>query len=112
MPIAICTLSRQVPVPLDSERDVTKLWREAAGLDCQEMTVMVTQSAAVYGNIYDVIAQLHLPSVWSEANQILLQESLASALSSWLSLSPNRIFILTTILPAGRVVEGGETQRW
>lgn len=76
------------------------------------MTVNILHSQAQAGNRYAIMATLLLPSIWSDEDVTSLQLGLASALAAFYALPVEQVFISTTIVASGRVVEKGQTVCW
>ena len=76
------------------------------------MTVNIVLSTEQFGNPYDIMANLYLPSLWSKQDVALLQTGLAKALASYFEAPLNSVFVMTSILDSGQVVENGEQVVW
>ena len=64
------------------------------------------------GKEYAVIATLLLPSIWLRNEISALQKGLARALSVYYSLPNEQVFITTSIVDSGFVVENGNEVTW
>lgn len=110
MPIANCFVSNGRSDALDPER-LTRAWRDASGIDSDEMTVNVV-AAEQGGKAYAAMAWLYLPSLWSDDDVVSLGEGLASAIASVGGIESSAIQVITAVVGSGAVVESGGTVRW
>ena len=109
MPIANCIVTSGCK---DGPSDLIELWSKEAGISRQHMTINIMASRAQFGNRYDVMATLLLPSMWSGEDISALQTGLARALSQHFALPPEQVHVVTNIVDSGFVVEAGEELSW
>lgn len=109
MPIANCILSKDSP---SGSGNVIQSWSKASGKSADEMTVNFITADEQQGNVYKVLANLYLPSIWSESDISSLQLGLASALAEYFSISLDDILVITTVIESGKVVESGKEIKW
>ena len=112
MPIASCQVSKKCFERRSDTIDPIRLWADISGKSAEHMTISISCTDVGFGKTYDVLAQLLLPDVWSQDDIASLQVSLAKALASYFSISVNSVFVATTIVNSGNVVEDGEIQHW
>lgn len=109
MPIANCIVTsdcRQSPGSL------VELWASESGKSAEHMTVNIVTSDRQYGNQYPVMANLLLPSIWSNSDISRLQTGLAKALAKSFNVALNQVHIITNIVDSGLVVEDGQEIKW
>lgn len=90
---------------------IIRLWSRAAGVGAEEMTVNLV-SATQGGRRYAAMAQLLVPSVWSDDDIERLSVGLARALAEATDAEPPSVQVITTVLTTGSVVEGGRIVHW
>jgi len=114
MPIANCIISSKYLGHDDNSKDLMRLWVEHSGIQQagSEMTVNIISSNSQMGKGYAVMATLLLPSIWSKNEISALQKGLARALSVYYSLPNDQVFITTSILDSGFVVDNGSEVTW
>ncbi len=112
MPIADVTIAPDLRLDRDELADFTTAWSEASGVSAEHMTVTFTQAGAQSGEPYDLAAKLHLPSLWPDDRIDALQLGLAHALAERFGIGRDRVIVMTSILPSGRVVDRGEIETW
>lgn len=106
MPVAQCFLARLPEV------DLVERWSSHAGVGPEHMTLQLVEVDAQQGRPYEAVAWLHLPALWSEERVERLQLGLARALAEALDVPADQVMVLTSIVPSGRVVEGGRIVRF
>jgi len=112
MPIANCIITTDCNKNSASPNDLIQRWASESKISPDDMTVNITTSDAQQGKKYTVMANLLLPSVWSNADISQLQIGLAKALSSYFNVPPEEVFVATSIINSGMVVEGGKEIKW
>jgi len=76
------------------------------------MTINIITSSQQLGNKYPIMANLMLPSIWSSSDISLLQIGLANALSLYFNVSLEEVFVSTSIVNSGMLIEAGEEVEW
>jgi len=109
MPIANCFLRADIPLP---SADIASAWRSTIGVDLKDVSISFIPGCLRQGAAYAVMVQLFLPSLWSPASIKTIQLSLADLLQQSMSLEPEDVFIITTIVQSGAVVEQGAIVEW
>ena len=112
MPIANCIVSPRCYENAARSADLIQIWAHESGKSPDAMTVNIVLSTEQFGNPYDIMANLYLPSLWSKQDVALLQTGLAKALASYFEAPLNSVFVMTSILDSGQVVENGEQVVW
>lgn len=111
MPIAHCLVNDIDIVPDQWERIVAELAAKAK-LSVSDITLSIVTGIKQFGNPYKVMVNLYLPTLWNSVDIELIQKSLINALVSNLELPPEEIFIMTTLIDSGNVVENGKIVWW
>lgn len=109
MPIANCIVA---PECASGAGDLIELWASSSGLPAEQMTINIIPRSEQLGKRYTIMANLLLPSLWSDAHISRLQLGLASALSLHFAVAIDEIFVTTQIVTSGLVVEGGREIHW
>ncbi|BFM48913.1 hypothetical protein [Marinomonas sp. THO17] len=109
MPIANCLVSSKCQ---PGNTNLIDLWANASGQSSEQMTVTISHYDQQFGHDYEVIVNLYLPSLWSKNTISLLQTGLSKALSEHFSLPIEQVFIMTSLIDSGFVVESGEAVNW
>ncbi len=109
MHIANCIIDQ---IPSTKGTDIVAEWAKHSGQSASHMTVNLITRSEQFGNQYEVMVNLFLPSLWSKDNVSKLQIGLARALSHCLQVSLEQVHIVTSIIDSGLVVENGEVITW
>lgn len=109
MPIANCFVAAQC---LPGSGDITELWSAETGFGRDEMTVNVVEVTEQYGKPYSVLATLYLPTLWSPDRISALQLGLAKTLAQCFNQPLAQVFVITTLVVSGQVVEAGQEQHF
>ncbi|MGY3686846.1 hypothetical protein ACXAAV_09270 [Vibrio coralliilyticus] len=111
MPIAHCTILSDL-VSKAETGEVIERWGSLSEQPTTDMTINFVRAERQEGKSYEIIANLFLPSVWSEKSVSALQLGLAKALSESFFVEPKNVLVMTTILSSGFVVENGREVTW
>ena len=111
MPIAHCLVKDFVILPHEWDDVVTDL-AEKAKLNKTDITLNVIANTHQFGNHYKIMVNLYLPTLWTSMDVELIQTSLLQAFIENLKLNPSEIFILTSLIESGHVVENGKIVWW
>ncbi|MCM5506982.1 MULTISPECIES: hypothetical protein [Vibrio] len=111
MPIAHCTISPDLVFKVETG-EVMERWGSLSEQPTTDMTINFVRANRQEGRPYLIIANLFLPSVWSEKSVSALQLGLAKALSESFSVESQNVLVMTTILSSGFVVENGREVTW
>lgn len=111
MPIAHCLVNDIDIVPEEWDKIISDLAVKAK-LQVGEITLNVISGVKQFGNPYKVMVTLYLPTVWNSVDIELIQKSLLYALTVNLKLPPEDIFIMTSLIDSGNVVENGKIVWW
>lgn len=112
MPIANCIITSNCNKGSGESNELIKLWASESKKSSEDMTINITTSDEQYGKQYAVMANLLLPSIWSDSDISQLQLGLAKALSLHFNVSLKEVFVATCIVNSGMVVEEGKEVEW
>jgi len=111
MPIANC-LVRDIEVdPVLWEKITTDL-ATLIKLSTDDITLNVSVNGMQFGKKYRVMVHLYLPTIWNALDIEMIENSLYKALQTNLSTRPDEIFIMTSLIEPGHVVENGKIIWW
>lgn len=111
MPIANCFIKNKQIKPEDLQELIIK-WSEEIQVDVKDICFTVVTDFLQAGQQYEILVNLYLPSLWSENDVTTIQKGLMRVLTTFFKLKPSEIFILTSIIQSGHVVENGEIVEW
>lgn len=111
MPIANCFIKeREIWISgLDS---MAIEWAELIGADQKDICLNIITNFHQFGNQYSIMVNLYLPSLWSDSDVRRIQMGLVKVITKYLNISSDKIFIVTSIVQSGHVVENGEAVSW
>ncbi len=112
MLIAHCFVSVKYQQAVIGAQNIVGLWHEESLQSAEFMTVNTVNICEQKGKAYGIMANLTLPSLWSEKNVNQLQLGLANALAKYYNAPLKEAHVLTTIIPSGLVVENGQLVTW
>lgn len=111
MPIANCFIQGSLVRTADFKKLVSE-WSSSINIDEKDITLNVISDHEQYGQNYATLISLYLPSLWSSADVENIQKSLSDLFVKHLQVSPNDIFIMTSIIESGKVFTNGKTEKW
>lgn len=109
MPIANCIVRKDC-VLVDS--DLVQNWSKASGITQKDMTVNIIESVLQSGCGYKIMANLYLPSMWSDSEVSALQVALSKTLAHCFRVPVEQVHVMTEIIKSGMAVEAGESVSW
>lgn len=112
MPVANCVVCKDCYQRVNSNRSLIALWADESGKSAQHMSVNIIEAVQQQGNACPILANLYLPSLWSEQDIDALQTGLAKALARYFEVAVSQVLVITSIVDSGRVVENGQVERW
>ncbi len=112
MPIANCIITSDCKNSSGDSNELIKLWANESKQSSEAMTINITTSDEQHGKKYTVMANLLLPSIWSGSDISQLQLGLAKALTLHFHVSLKEVFVATSIVNSGMVVEEGKEIEW
>lgn len=114
MPTANCFISPDCEYTLDCSQDLIRLWANYSKIPhaASEMTINLILSKEQKGKKYMAMAFLVLPSIWPKDDISALQLGLSRALSEYYSISIDKVFISTSVINSGFVVENDHEITW
>jgi hypothetical protein len=112
MPIVNCFIAPGLDPAQTNQQDIIDLWGKEANQSTGHMAINWIRCTMQTGHSYPVMAELSLASLWSAEHISDIQVGLAKALAIYFSLSLEQVFVLTTIVESGRVVDNGREVIW
>jgi hypothetical protein len=109
MPIANCTIASENS---SCSEDLIELWASESGISPEHMTINIVAGSGQVGKKYAAMANLLLPSLWSDSEISSLQLGLARALAQHYAIPVAEVHVVTTIVTSGKVVESGREVEW
>ena len=110
MPIANCIVKSECRE--SSGSNLIDLWAQESDTSPAHMTVNIIASREQHGSPYSVMANLQMPSLWSDADISSLQLGLAKALAQHYQLDLSDVQVISTLVNSGLVVEAGKELQW
>lgn len=111
MPIANCYI-KDTQVINNEFQDLATLWAEKINVDVKDICLTFIPNCIQAGQQYEILVNLYLPSLWKKDAIKNIQKSLLMILAGHFHISPKHIFIMTSIIQSGNVVENGEVVEW
>ncbi|SHF82147.1 hypothetical protein SAMN05443144_113152 [Fodinibius roseus] len=111
MPIANCFI-KDKHVSQQELQELTERWAEQVNVDIKDICLTFIPNCMQGGQQYDVLVNLYLPSLWDQDNIKQIQKSLLNILKGFFGTEASEIFIMTSIIRSGHVVEDGEIVEW
>lgn len=111
MPIAHCFIKEKEIVSSKIE-DMAIEWANTIGVETKDVCLNLITDFYQFGQKYTILVNLYLPTVWSEDERKKIQIGLLQVLAKHLQVTPEKIFIMTSLIQSGHVVENGEILYW
>lgn len=110
MPIANCFLKNHVEN--NTPNKIASDWGNTIGVDEKDICINFVQNVIQAGHEYEALVNLYLPSLWTKNSIKKIQTELLNMLVKHLNITQDQIFIMTSIIQSGHVVERGEVVEW
>lgn len=110
MPILNCFIKKK-QVSFTKFQKAIKLWSNDIQVDEKEICMNVLQTRMQIGKQYKIMINLFLPSIWKNDIE-KIQISLIKYLVECLNVNTSEIFLFTSIINSGNVIENGEVVEW
>jgi translation elongation factor EF-1alpha len=111
MPIANCYIN-QISVSTQQLETLTKEWANSIDVDLKDICLSFINVSNQTGQNYNVMVNLFLPTIWDKSSIERIQINLDKALKKNLNLKNKDVFIITSIVQSGNVVENGQVVNW
>ncbi len=111
MPIANCFI-KEKQISLKELRKLSESWASEIQVDVDDVCLTFIPDCIQAGQQYKVLVNLYLPSLWSEDQVNHIQKSLLGILCGFFKVDSSQVFIMTSIIQSGHVVESGEIVKW
>jgi hypothetical protein len=112
MPIANCFLTKKNDLLTAKGEEIITVWAQAINVDPSDITMNWITNFHQFGRSYAILVNLYLPTLWSERDIHAIQRSLQKTLTQLLAIEETEIFILTSLIQSGHVVENGNAVLW
>ncbi|MGB0892334.1 MAG: hypothetical protein ACPGUU_08270 [Flavobacteriaceae bacterium] len=90
---------------------VIKHWSNDIQVDDKEICLSVQQNKMQVGKQYEIMVNLFLPSSWKKDIKNT-QRSLINHFVECLNVDNSEIFLFTSIINSGNIIESGEIKEW
>ena len=87
-------------------------WAEKLHIDIKDICLTVLTDFTQVGQQYEVMINLFLPSLGAEEDVKKIQKTLLELLKSYLKINSSEIFLITSIVQSGHVMENGKIAEW
>lgn len=111
MPIANCYIKNR-EIPKNELEDLVRQWAELWHIDVSDICLTVLTEFMQVGQQYEVMINLFLPSLWSNGDVRSIQKALLELMMNYLKIEPSDIFLMTSIIQSGHVMENGGIVEW
>ncbi|HMO60790.1 MAG TPA: hypothetical protein PKC39_05280 [Ferruginibacter sp.] len=111
MPIANCYLNN-CSITNTKADAIANEWAGIINVDIKDVCLSFINIQYQAGRQYRCLSRLYLPSLWQQQQVEKIQMSLQQVLTRHLELKPAEIFIITSIINSGHVVEDGKIIHW
>lgn len=110
MPIANCFIKNKMNFSnIDS---LLKTLSDKLTLSISDITINFIRSSEQVGRSYDLMIFLYLPTLWKQEDVERVELTFVNTFSDHFKLSSNNIFLITTMVQSGHVVDNNKIQRW
>lgn len=110
MPIA--TVFSKIQISRQTLHTIVSQWAENSSLDTDDVTLNVIPEFMQEGMNYSLLVNLYLRSLWPEEDIVKIQMALMQALQQNLKAPSDEIFMITSLIQSGHIVENGDIVRW
>lgn len=111
MPIATCFLRRKPAETIDLQGMADK-WAREIGVAIEDVCLTFVPYHGQGGQQYEALVNLYLPSLWSADQVGKIQLGLLEVLTDHFGFQSKDVFIITSIVQSGHVVENGKIVKW
>lgn len=112
MPIANCFLKKEITVTPQLLEQIVADLSTATGVDIKDICINLVSDFYQAGQQYKVFVNLYLPSLWFPKDVNKVQLAFLETIIKHLSVTNEEVFIITSIVQPGNVVENGEIIDW
>ncbi|HTF82099.1 MAG TPA: hypothetical protein VL947_10250 [Cytophagales bacterium] len=112
MPIAQFLVKKDVEVSADALNNIVIDISQTIGVDEKDICLNVINDFLQAGQQYKVFVNLYLPSLWFPKDSAKVQLIFLETIVKYLSVIKDDVFIITTIVEPGNVVENGDIIDW
>ena len=112
MPIAYLYVNKRVKIDETQSERLIDDWSKIANVNKEYCTINVVENFIQVGTLYKVMVNLYLPSLWEEDDIRKIQKSLFESIVNNLDIEPNDVFIMTSVIQSGHVLDKGTLEEW
>ncbi|SFB36529.1 hypothetical protein SAMN04488072_11964 [Lentibacillus halodurans] len=112
MPIAFFHASKDLKISKKQCERMLEDWATAASVGKEYCTINVVENIMQVGANYKLMVKLYLPSLWEENNVREIQRFLFQSIYDQLEIEKEDIFIMTSIIQSGHVMDKGKLEIW
>jgi len=87
-------------------------WSEKIQVDRKDITMNFVTSYVQVGQKHEFIVFLYLPTLWSKKSISNIQTTLLELFIDTFKVTANEVFILTSTIESGNVIENGKVITW
>jgi hypothetical protein len=110
MPIATCFAAKTVAA--EKIEEIVTEWAGISGTAKKDICITLVPYHLQGGQQYDMLVNLYLPTLWSKTDVKKIQLGLLKTLCKHLELAEEKVFIMTSLIASGHVVENGAIVSW
>lgn len=111
MPIVHCFIKEKEVIPSKID-DLIAEWAHITGIETKDICLNMITDFYQFGQQYSILVNLYLPTLWAEHDVKRIQIGLLRVISKYLDVFPEKVFIMTSWIQPGHVVENGEIVDW
>ena len=111
MPVANCFIKER-NVSQEEMQKLTTKWSDDIGVNLQDVCLTFVPNCMQAGQRYEIMVNLYLPSLWTKEDIKRIPKSLHQNLCDHFEVSASEVFIITSIVQSGHVVENGQIVEW
>ncbi len=111
MPIANCFINESIPDTKILEEMASKFAKDI-GVSEQDVCLNFIQNYWQAGIKYKIMCNLFLPSLWNDVDIQRIQSSLKVLLNKYMKATDKEVFIITTMVESGNIIEDGNAVVW
>jgi hypothetical protein len=111
MPIATCFL-KEGAITEEIIQQIAQGWATDIGVATHDVCLTVVSNYVQAGRTYAAMVHLLLPTLWQPHEVRKIQKSLAKHIASHLQVKFADIFIISSMVESGNVLENGNVVEW
>lgn len=92
--------------------DLLNKWSEKIEVDRKDISINFINNFSQKGENYEFMVFMYLPTLWSQESIKRIQLSFLESIMVIFDVKAEDVFIITTKIDSGHVVENGEVLNW